>query len=797
MTNTYNTGNPLGSTDPRDLLDNASNLDDGMNSTLPTFTDRLGVQRDTWAGQENTFDLAQAGREAEFQQFLTDSGFVSLGNYAAGLNFTAYNQYMARDGFFYRPAPSSIPFTTTGTWVGGDEELFNLFSADDVLRQDLADDVNPAQGAALIGYSGRTVAERLMDIVSVKDFGAVGDGAADDTTAFQDAIDAALLAGGGTVVVPYGTYWFAFASPSLDPGAGNLTFRGMGMGATILHYDEGTGDGVNDPNSKALFKNITASAKGSITFEDLEVRGTFVDNDGRVGGVPFWLDYYSSVTLDGIAVRSVTQMGMDFHFCGKFTCVNSEFENIAADCIRVRDTPNVYIGYNKLLRNGDDGIAVHTSDHIFALPFPIRQNIVIENNFLINTGQIRVLGGRALRVVGNIFRFPSLAAIGVGCLPEYNEGDNVVLDVEVSGNIVENLVSIGYGTPLNNGQAIQFFGAQGKGSAATNSIVPGRYDPVSADFIYAWNHNDAKTNDAAQANPFTQGVNIHGNIVRRTAPNVDAFSDHGFGSRLFQGMAYDPALTDATMRPASGIAVQTGIWGLNVHNNTLEHLATGVKFSSATSDYTYKDCVVRHNTISDVTARGVYVDSSYFRCDIDIDGNTINGDIYRKSSNSNIDGTYDANATPNGVDTGNVSGVMVRNNTFKNVCQMLASNVPDSLYVSGNVGYGNPSATWFSTGNVGIGRIEPAGERFSYVVIDDNPQSGTYGALLNVPVLEAHAHPTTGKYVSGSFVKNSAAPAINGNNMVLTGWLRITTGSGHVAGTDWALQYVSHVSPAT
>ena len=191
MTNTYNTGNALGSTDPRDLLDNASNLDEGMNSALPTFTDRLGVSRDTWVGMQNSFALAQSGREAEFQQFLTDSGFVSLGNYAPGLNFTAYHQYMARDGFFYRPAPSSIPFTTTGTWVGGDEDLFNLFSADDVLRQDLSNGIDPAKGVAL-------VAGAVAMVASIKDLAAAVPAAG--RVVFVGDYHAGVLGGGGNFV---------------------------------------------------------------------------------------------------------------------------------------------------------------------------------------------------------------------------------------------------------------------------------------------------------------------------------------------------------------------------------------------------------------------------------------------------------------------------------------------------------------------------------------------------------------------------------------------------------------------
>ncbi|RYG35042.1 hypothetical protein EON81_13885 [bacterium] len=45
--------------------------------------------------------------------------------------------------------------------------------------------------------------------LSVRDFGATGNGATDDTLAFQSAIDAALKSGGGTVRVPSGRYRIA------------------------------------------------------------------------------------------------------------------------------------------------------------------------------------------------------------------------------------------------------------------------------------------------------------------------------------------------------------------------------------------------------------------------------------------------------------------------------------------------------------------------------------------------------------------------------------------------------------
>lgn len=46
-------------------------------------------------------------------------------------------------------------------------------------------------------------------VLSVRDFGAAGDGKTDDTAAFQRAMDAAAKAGGGTVLAPRGNYFFA------------------------------------------------------------------------------------------------------------------------------------------------------------------------------------------------------------------------------------------------------------------------------------------------------------------------------------------------------------------------------------------------------------------------------------------------------------------------------------------------------------------------------------------------------------------------------------------------------------
>jgi len=115
--------------------------------------------------------------------------------------------------------------------------------------------------------------------------------------------------------------------------------------------------------------------------------------------------------------------------------------------------------------------------------------------------------------------------------------------------------------------------------------------------------------------------------------------------------------------------------------------------------------------------------------------------------------------------------------------------IGSSSYVNYRIDRGNilrcdPSASGFSTSNKGIGNVPLAGASYLYVIEGSDPAATDFREVLNACLTEASAMPTTGKYVRGHVVVNTS-PSLSAGK-VTVGWIRLTTGSGHVSGTDWS-----------
>lgn len=222
---TYNTGNPVGSVDAKDLYDNAQNLDHLVNDrTVTQYADRLGALRKTFWGMEQDFNSFLANSQFEYPPL----------PYAAGLVVQRATQVIDRAGQLYRVRlPATFPVTLSGTWAT-DAPLLTAMS-DASLRQDLAG----TDGGTFVGYKNpatgsiqTTIQAKEAERLSVKDFGAVGNGIADDAAAIQAALNAGRQTGTPpsttpffqanlTVHVPKGVYMVS--TPLVVPAGVNLS----------------------------------------------------------------------------------------------------------------------------------------------------------------------------------------------------------------------------------------------------------------------------------------------------------------------------------------------------------------------------------------------------------------------------------------------------------------------------------------------------------------------------------------------------------------------------------------------
>jgi hypothetical protein len=150
-----------------------------------------------------------------------------------------------------------------------------------------------ANGVASLGANGKVPAGQLpaSTVANVRDYGAVGDGTADDTTAIQAAINAANGVGGGTVYLPRGEYKISSA-------------------LTIYNHIALVGDGdyvTNIVQSSTTAHGLVGNNLSYVTIKSLRLTGP---NSGNGEGIAFMTEFDYCI-IEDVTVTNFGSTGID------------------------------------------------------------------------------------------------------------------------------------------------------------------------------------------------------------------------------------------------------------------------------------------------------------------------------------------------------------------------------------------------------------------------------------------------------------------------------------------------------
>ncbi|UXV21078.1 hypothetical protein N4P55_06895 [Pseudomonas fluorescens] len=269
----FNTGKPVepnGSTDPRDLKDNAAIIDKLVNSSDLTWLGRLGKTLKTWAGMTADFVAAQLQRTNDFQAFLQNISFEVPVAYAPGISITRSTQTVLYNGQAYRPKAEALPFVTTT--FPADESKW-LLAGDSSLRQDLA----AAPGSGKVGfdeaqaYPAGTVGNRLKELNAP--------GIDKEQRTFSDLDLLPNLGNTKTLdaAIRSGTVRVAFAGDSITQGDADSLYDNSSAAIIMRRLRE------ENPRVTFVFSNFSIAGLGIPSFSNPNYKGMAPPADPFVG----------------------------------------------------------------------------------------------------------------------------------------------------------------------------------------------------------------------------------------------------------------------------------------------------------------------------------------------------------------------------------------------------------------------------------------------------------------------------------------------------------------------------------
>jgi hypothetical protein len=614
----------------------------------------------------------------------------------------------------------------------------------------------------------------------VESYGAVGDGVTNDRTALQAAIDAASAAGGGIVRLPAGTFLKPGSVTALVPKS-NVTLQGV-PGQTIIQLDA-TGTNPIMRTTSGPFSNFHMR---DIIFDGGRTASAFTE----YGANPD-IHFGTNISLRGCTIRNMRTFGLGFNYCDDVLIDGCKYININRDGCYAWNTAKLRVTNSYFEGVNDDAISAHTDQ---AATAPLRSSIIISGNTFFRCQGVKVLGPKSVTITDNVMR--QMLSYGIFIGDATTQGDTVGFSCLIRGNVINDVWLRQEASPLN--QERYYMRIQGpKRNAGGGAAAPGWNNTANGDIVDLFgtgvgNFYATNTDNAAVPGAGAFSYIIADNVLERTLPPATVIADWGYGDLQVGGQGtYTGAIPESALNNI-GIRIQGHLTDAIFSGNIVRTTGTrSVDFIDTTAspatitDLAFDNVIFDGNIFKDFSEAALYwptATASEQR--ITIRNNHFDGDPRQASANRHAsNGSWLADANPIALRMGNCSGKWVAGNTFRNVCSVTQDGGTSASTYFANMQFCDPTAIGFATGNKGIGNPQRGTVRFLITVEDSDPTSANYGQVLNVMLNETTAVPSTGKYMIGHVVKNSS-PALAAGKVTF-GWIRLTTSSNHVDGTDW------------
>jgi|AntRauTorckE5430_2_1112549.scaffolds.fasta_scaffold00152_30 hypothetical protein len=678
-----------------------------------------------------------------------------------------------------------------------------------------------SNGDVIDGYGNHTADNGLVlilqidKIVNILKYGAKGDDQTDNKDQLLAAQAYLAAAGGGVFYVPSGTFRTSLAIPL----SSNMTVKGDGYASCIKSIYNAEND-IGNPCFQYVNPLRPAIGITDVVFRDMRIEGIWDE-------VYRELNSNSQLILvgcDGFTMNRCWVKNAEFGSIVLNQCRNAHvhgnwFINSARDMCRLWNTDNSSVIGNTFLRNDDDCISINMAGFENVVAGRPRQGIIVQGNYLQDTGSIRIQSAKNCVIDGNVIKLNkggfaiSLEGVTTAEVRESNVHSCIISNNTILDTIERLLAREQYDSVFSNLRV----GIRALSGAWTK-------DSSDLDSTYEYFNTDTGPSGSLPQR-VNSGVLIEGNIVKRTLPAVDNYSDWGYGKMfsrfkdtevvpgyIVDGEA-DPVILDQHLS-ARSLEIRDGLQQSLIVDNTFDGTGQeGVKFRVGRltkADFHYRDLVFKNNIIRDFRKVGVDLDSDYNDTvqDITFEDNNFNGDPYFKNTDRDgfggtLTGGWTTLGDCRGINSTRLRGLTVTRNTFSNVSLSYSfGSTKNQNLILNNFIVGEPSSdpdispTSFSTSHKGVG-LYPGDMDYEATLVytDSDPLSATYSEKLVQQFKSVEFNPpSSGYYFRGQNIVARNSSVTDGN--ILFGYRRATYGTGHVLNVDWVpLRLGGSVSP--